>query len=261
MEGIKSSNSTISNNERISSFQNNIGVSLDSSEFEIAEITLDHNQEQGLDSKNSTFNYNKNATLAGYTGGPFYPVTNFGANGQHVTLSNSLFVPTYVSGMNNFYERMEFSGNHQVNMVGSLKTTLPGVTVDNNSTMENVCTRAIVSDAYESAGRYHLNEGVKGALFRVDNGSTLKFEAHKNDCTYLFGPFNWADQQYLAGVYAGNGSKVSFAGPTTLLQMGVNVLAENNSNLEFGPHERDGLLDVSGWSLYDTGNSRTTSCY
>mgnify|MGYP004452280015 FL=1 len=52
----------------------------------------------------------------------------------------------------------------------------------------------------------------------------------------------------------GNNSSVKFAGPTTIVQAGVDVLAEDNSTIDFGPHSRDGILDASGWNLGDPAN-------
>jgi hypothetical protein len=258
-EGIKAANSLIDTGERLSVFQNDIGLSLNNSECRVAEVTIDHNQNAGLLSKNSIFNYNKNATKANYTAGPFYPITSFKGNGQSAVLrSSSKFVPTYVSGMDEIYERLEFSGNHEVIMRqegGTLRrTTLPGVVVDNGSYMEAVCARAVVESAFGNNTKYQIFNGVKGSLFQVTNNSHLKLQSHGTDNTFIFGPYLWSKQQYMTGLYAGNNSTIHVAGPTTMLQCGVNALAEDNSKIEFGPHERNGMMDASGWGLREITN-------
>ena len=259
LAGIKAVNSSISTSQRIASFQNERGMELENSQCEVSEITLDHNKEEGLLAKNSTFNYNKNGTATGYTAGPFYPVTNFMGNGQDVYLSESSnFIPTYVSAMDASYERLEFSGNWKTvkRTVGGVTryTNVPSVVVDNGSYMDSVCTRSTTAASYNAQAAFKLFTPVKGLLFQVTNGSTLKLQSHQNDATYLFGPYSWAYQQYLAGLYAGQSSNIHIAGPTTMMQMGVNVLAEDNSQIEFGPHERNKIIDASGWHLSDPEN-------
>jgi len=257
-EGIKAYNSLIDTSQRIAAFQNQIGISLNNSQCKVAEITVDHNAEQGIKATNSLINYNKDATLAGYTAGPFYPVTNFVGNGQHVTLQeNSEFIPTYVQGMDTVYERLEFSGHHQMatRQGDSLtKTSLPGVVVTNGSYMDSVCTRGVLPTANADSNQFLVDSPIKGALFQVTNGSTLKLQSHGSDNTYLFGPYSWQKQQDIAGLYAGQSSNIHIAGPTTMMQMGINVLAEDNSTIEFAPHERDGIIDASGWGLLDPDN-------
>jgi hypothetical protein len=258
-EGIRAKESLIDTSHRIASFQNKIGILLENSVCKVSQVTVDNNAEGGLVAKGSIFNYNKNATATGYEAGPFYPVTNFEANGQHVLLDSSEFVPTYVSGMDSVYERLSFSGNHQVESrvegATTTKQTLPAVVVDNGSYMNAVgCKYLNLDVADELATAYQATGAIKGAAFRVTNNSNLDMFGHKNDNTIILGPQKWSKQQKIAGVYAGTGSHVYVAGPTFIGQFGVDALAEDGSTIEFGPHHKDGIIDASGWNLGDTGN-------
>ena len=256
-EGIRAKESLIDTSHRVSSFQNKVGILLENSICKASQVTVDNNAEGGLVSKGSIFNYNKNATATAYTTGPFYPVTNFEANGQHVLLDSSEFVPTYVSGMDSVYERLSFSGNHQVEgrVGGTIEQTLPAVVVDNGSYMNAVgCQYLNLDVADELATAYQATGAIKGAAFRVTNNSNLDMFGHKNDNTIILGPQKWSKQQKIAGVYAGTGSHIYFAGPTFIGQFGVDALAEDGSTIEFGPHHKDGIIDASGWNLIDAGN-------
>ena len=72
--------------------------------------------------------------------------------------------------------------------------------------------------------------------------------------TYIIGPQAHTKQQKLAALYAGQGSTINIAGPTSIVQFGVDALAEDNSTIKISPHERDGAIDVSGYSLHDPLN-------
>ena len=268
-EGIKASESLIDIGQKVSSFQNRVGMRLDNSVCKVSQITLDHNGKGGLIANSSEFNYNKSADklpAPTYTGGPFYPVTNFQANGQHVNLNSSEFYPTYVSGvgtsMDEVYRRLAFNGNHEVvtRLDDSITTqqTVPAVELNNNSYMNAVAPRLALIGAGDGVGgdndNYLQGGTVKGTAFRVVNGSKLELNGHKDDNTFVIGNSDFEKNQKTAAIYAGNNSSVKIAGPTYIVQAGVDALAEDNSVIEFGPHSKDGIIDVSGWNLGNIEN-------
>jgi len=251
-EGIKAKNSLIETGYRLAAFQNKVGIKLENSTCKLGEVTIDHNNEAGLLAHESIFNYNKDGRNIGWTAGPFYPVNNFQSNGQHVVLKASEFIPTEVSGMQSKYTRLDFSGTNQVVLQGGQQNNLPSIVVDKGSYMKAISSRTIVNTAFESQGNptsYRADSSIKGSAFRVTNHSTLDLFGGGANSNIVLGPQLWSKQQKTAGLYAGNNSKIYIAGPTTIVQFGVDALAEDNSVIEIGPHHKDGIIDPSGWDL------------
>jgi len=258
-EGILAKDSLIETGYRIASFQNKVGIKLDNSTYKVAQVSVDHNQEGGIVANESIVNYNKNGSLIGHVDGPFFPVTQFTNNGQHVLLNSSEFIPTYApSAMATNYGVLSFSGNHGVaQRTEGSKQTLPAVVVDNGSYMQAVCAKAEVLTAAADAATYKADGAIKGSIFRVVNQSNLDLFGHGTVVTNIVGPYLWSKQQKTAGLFAGNNSHIYVAGPTTICQFGVDALAEDNSTVEFGPHHKNGIIDASGWSLGNTPANQT----
>ena len=165
-EGIRAKDSVIDLGSKISSFQNKVGMKLDNSVCKVSEVSLDHNLE-GLIATESLFNYNKNAQLIDRAG-VFYPITNFHANGKHVTLDASEFIPTYVSGtglatdnidtMDNIYRRLSFSGSwgtehgRPAASVTTSNTSWPSVELTNGSYMNAISSKTVMLGADVAAG-------------------------------------------------------------------------------------------------------------
>jgi len=265
-EGIKATNSIIDTSQRITSFANEVGVNLNNSVMSVGQFSFDHNQLTSVLATNSKFNYNKDAIATSITAGPFYPVYNFQANGQDIVLTNSDFVPTYVSGMDSKYESFSLSGNHQCKErpIGSgdvVKTTLPSVVLKNGSYMDGMAVKSINSNYKLTSNKYEVAEGVRGAAFSVTDQSTLRLVGNQNYATWILGPYEFNKQQRVAGLYAGNDSKIYLAGPTTVAQYGIDALAEDNSVVEIGPPLTDEVLDVSGFNLTASGNHTTVQLH
>jgi hypothetical protein len=252
-DGIRAKESLIDWGGRLASFQNKVGMSLDGATCQVQEATLDHNQEAGLLSTGSVFNYNKNAQAITRTG-PFNPLTNFQNNGQHVVLEGSQFIPTSVSAMDTIYERLMFSGSHGITDVGGRKALIPAVDISKASYMNAVCPLSIglVSQTNSAAGK--IEQTVKGLEFSVTDDSTLDLNGTKGFNTFLIGPVDSDKQQRVAGMYAGRNSSINIAGPTTIVQYGICGLAEDNSTIKFSPQTVGGAIDASGWSLYEPLN-------
>ena len=252
-DGIRAKESLINWSGRLASFENHVGVNLDGATCQVQEATIDHNQEAGLLSTGSIFNYNKNAQAITRTG-PFNPLTNFQNNGQHVVMEGSQFIPTSVSGMDTIYERLMFSGSHQVTNVGGRKALIPAVDISKGSYMNAVCPLSIglVSQTNSDAGK--IDQPVKGLEFSVTEDSSLDLNGTKAFNTFLIGPVQSIKQQRVTGMYAGRNSSINIAGPTSIVQYGICALAEDNSTIKFSPQTVGGAIDSSGWGLLDPLN-------
>ena len=258
-EGLRATQSKVDLAGYFSSFMNKVGAVLTNSTVKVAESSIDHNQSQGIVAKGSVFNYNKNAELIVREGVFINPI-RFRWNGQHVSLDNSQFIPTEVSGMPGFYRRLEFDSVVGVDSpVGhlSVPSTNPSVTLNHNSYMNAVgaFNQTAITGADTTYAKY--KRATKGSAFHVNNGSTLDLNGMGDNPTNIIGPLNLEAQQQCAGVYAGNGSTVNVAGPTSITQYGVDILGEDNSNINISPHMQDGVLNVSGYSLAESGDNHT----
>ena len=256
--GLLGKSSVISTGKRISSFENKVGISLDGCTLEATELCVDHNQERGLATKNSSVTYHYNNQAFTETG-PFYPITNFFMNGQHAYLDSSQFMPTLVSGMDKIFDRLEFSGTFGIEeriSNGTTKQSLPSVVVDNGSYLQAVACKNtnITSKTNSTSFLTAQGFGVRGSEFQVTNGSKLDLIGIGDDATFVTGPQNWKKQQRVCSIYAGEGSYIHISGPTAITQTGVGVLAEDNSTVEISPQTYNGVLDASSWSLNDVDN-------
>ena len=188
--GLKARGSTIQIGSAMSSYQNNVGVELVNSKLATAMFSIDHNQEDGLRATNSVFNYNKNAErLTPSVGYQSY----FQQNGQHVTLNNSQFIPTEVSGVYSKYNRLFFDGNFGIDgffgaedpeINGNTASVRPAVHVSNNSYMNAVSTGSRVLED----GTIRRFRPSPGSAFRVDGGSTLDLNGTGDYVTNIIGP-------------------------------------------------------------------------
>ena len=259
-EGLRATQSVVENGGYFSSFMNKIGVYLKGSTLKTAEMSVDHNQQAGVEAVESTCNYNFNAQLITRTG-PLDTQTRFISNGQHVTLDNSVFIPTQVSGMDASYGRLGFSGVFQVDGkigAGLNYSVVPSVLLKNNSYMNAVGSNNFLFPSVTNAistARYL--RPTFGAAFSVNNGSTLDLNGMGTYATNIVGSADLEQQQIAAGIYAGNGSTVNLAGPTSISQYGVDVLGEDNSTINIRPHHYDGALDVSGYALAEKQDNHT----
>ncbi len=253
-QGIVAENSTIDFGGRVCAFQNDVGVDLRGSTLKVSEISVDHNQAQGLASNNSNITYNKEGLAFSHTSTPVYPQTKFEYNGQHVSLKGSTFLPKYVDDMPAIYTRLGFYRNFGIEQRGAVMDTVPAVVVEGGSMMHGVAAKNESYDVTAADGNIAVNSFREGFNYRVVDQSTLKLSGHKNDATFVLGPHSFLYNQKVAGVYAGNQSKVYISGPTDMGQLGIDCLAENNSKIVLEPHMKDGVLDSSGFTLNDSDN-------
>ena len=254
-QGLLAKGSTIHIGSAFSSYQNNIGVELDNSKTSVAIFSIDHNQQQGLKARNSSFNYNVNAEQLTPAVGSYQ--SDFTLNGQHVNLTNSQFIPTEVSGMYDAYNRLAF--NQVFGIDGDFETegsVNPSVILDSNSYMNAVNSGSILRgsrvDQPRSSGSTYVRP-TYGAAFAVKGGSVLDLNGTGLYATNILGPKDLFAQQVCAGICADGGSTINVAGPTSITQYGVDALARNNSTINFQPHMKNGVMDVSGYGLDNPG--------
>ncbi len=254
--GVKAINSHMAFDGRLDVFNNEYGLDLDNSVIKTDELTVENSEYIGLRANNSHIVYNKNysndtfSDLVESSKGVRFSQTFFRQNGQHLVLdSNSSFgyddSTNIRSSNNNRPQRfglMRMVQSHGVLNRGAKNTSLPAVEV-NQSKADLIHCRLDVS------GMLGLHP-TKGSAVLAQNNSEVKFLGTGSGTTMVIGPPDLAKQLHNAGIAADNNSKVSFRGPTVIAQFGVDVLADNNSVMEFCPHKKgSGELDVSGFTL------------
>jgi hypothetical protein len=94
-----------------------------------------------------------------------------------------------------------------------------------------------------------------GLLAHVEDQSTMTVRGSNAAANVFLGPATRDDSVNVAGIYVSNDSNFKVQGPTTIGRFGVDVLAEDNSNVEFTPHQdNNGSLLVSSFDLSNPAN-------
>jgi len=260
--GIVLNDSNLDIKGRLDNYNNLTGIKAVSSKINIQEALFENNQDYGIHLLNSNCTYNDHLyPLSGAGEDNNGTQLSFWKNGQHLKLEdNSSFKPTIayenfdntISGMPNLYGNLQFLASHGVTKDVNETRQKPAIEVTNNSYADLVHAFIDVSSADYFEGDTSPTYGLAAA---VTNNSVLKFRGSKNGTTVCVGPTGWLEQEKVAGIYANNNSTVSFHGPTILAQYGVDVLAENNSTVDFSPQKDDeNNYDIKTWQLSDPGN-------
>lgn len=249
--GIKSNNSKISFDGRFNIYENLKGITLDSSLFEIDKLSLIYNQRIGLEANNSNIIYNKNIAPYVNAGSNFenQQPLYFNKNGQHIVLNNSMMNPVITSGMDSLYDVMTFDNSIGVKQYNNSNEIIPAIEVTNNSELVLV-SPYLTRDANHSVGATP-DLTCKGSELSVTNNSKANLKGARYGATRIFGPPGRAYHKNLAGIYAGDRSTVELNGPTVVAQYGIDLFAENYSNININPHgSKNGLeLDTSAFNL------------
>ncbi len=258
--GIKAVGSVINTTGRLNLYENKIGLDAETTNLELQEFLIDYNQDYGMYLKNSNVTYNSLRLPVTGKGLPIGTQFTFDYNAVHLKMENSSFIPSEGSkpqimdvttsayyGMGDLYGIMEFNRAFGSVLMGSSRATIPSVQISKNSVARLVHPQFEVDSSSMSA-----DKAVYGSLVSVTDNSVADFLSTSAAPTQLIGPSGHLKQVKQAGVYAGNNSVVSFAGPTIIAQLGVNVLAENNSVMNFIPHN-----NAEVWSL--SANTNHTS--
>lgn len=251
--GIKASNSQILWDGRLYATENLHGIQCDSSVLEVDKLLIALNQQKGIDLINSVMKYNRNRvkpTRQDETDNHFV----FSGNGQHLSLVNSKLLPFQASGMNNIYGSMKFLEPIGVSYSpdGALKGgMLPSVNLKNNSEV------ILVHPQFSRPTDFCLqDQSCRGTEIAATHGSIAILKGSQNDPVKIFGPDERTFQKKLAAVYAGNNSTIEINGPTIIAQYGVDLLAEDSSVINIGPHKdrANGAIDVSSFDLNNPRN-------
>jgi hypothetical protein len=287
--GLKATNSTVAVNGRLDCYNNEVGIGLDNSKLLVDELTVEYSNSTGLYAVNSHIQYNKNSIRTDYASGTDYETylqqgqkkrqIEFWKNAQHMVLNNSVIDFKHEPDVYTKFGTIRAAYNHGVTFklpTNRRKNTLPGIELQNNSKANLLNARLETGkqrvDAITNPTRnprelygessFQATEGCYGAAIKITDNSQAVFHGTTEGITTILGPIDFTQQRKTAAIYAGDNSKVSFQGPTRIVGFGVDVLAENHSEMNFCPHLReDKMLDISGFNLIDTENHTTVELH
>lgn len=265
--GIKLINSNLEWDGRVICENNGIGIYSDRSRIEFDKVSILASQKQGILANNSQIYYNKNYNA--FTAAADNPLTTnkftqfyFSANGQHLVLDNSQYLPFYTRSMENRTGSHAFRDSHGINILAdgqSFGKSMPSISLRSSS--KAVLVHPYISKSDNSyLGSLTVQTGTNrvcyGDAISVLYNSKLTCKGSKNFSTVITGRESYSTNIYKAGVYSGKNSTVEFNGPTVIAQYGVDVLAEDNSIINFAPHRdiEDETLEVSAFTLTDPQN-------
>lgn len=248
--GIKATNSVIDVSGNLDIYNNKIGVELKNSYVSTDRLTVENHTTNGITADNSVIKYNNGLVRRDYSvdkDSNRMAQTFFHRNGCHLNLNNSSEFSPYldVSTINipDKFGALRFNDSH-----GELYGPIPAISV-NRSKADLVHARIHTSSLSNTTS------GLRGAALKASNSSQVNFMGTVKGATIIVGSPDFGDSENVAGVCAENSSKVSFRGPTSIVQFGTCVLGENDSVVEFVPHKRlDQNLDVTGFNLLNKGN-------
>jgi hypothetical protein len=249
--GMKLTNSTLSFDGRLDIFNNRVGVELFNSTFDFDHASIDLNQFQGIKARNSIITYNKNSV--DYNPESNYEQMDCSSNGQHMLLDNTMFITPQVSSMPTKHGTYKFQDHFLVDQKAK-KSTVPGIELTGGSRAELIHTVIESPNNDTDSIPFYADYGVFGACIAVKEGSELKLRGSSTQACWIAGPDSYAQQTRTANIYVDN-SKAEISGPVAIYKTGVDVLADNNSIVEFSPpRSKSGSYDVSGWNLTTTTN-------
>ena len=238
-EGITLRSSQVNLNGLVDVYGNYTGIKSEGSHFIYENLTVDASQEQGILGDNASFTYDSEADLDDAS---FRRQLDLSGNAVHLDLRKSTSfgfeikdrVPTLYG--NSFF-RNAFSGT-------------PALVAKDNSNADLVKAHINVTDS--SLG----SRAVYGRAAKAENNSVITFNGAGNGATSVIGPATYLAQKNLAAVCAQTNSTVNFHGPTAISQAGVDVLAEENSVINFEPRRLDGLSipDENSFELSSSQN-------
>jgi hypothetical protein len=251
--GMLLTNSEVNLKGLLDIYYNNRGIDADGSRITFEELCVDTHSNEGILATNSTFIWNseQNPTSAGQSE---RRQCEFRRNSQHIKLLNNCYF-----GFNKKNSIPQKYGNSFFNLAhgvvswdGANKSTLPSISVNNNSTLELLHPSIRVDNLTDSIS----NSTSYGRAIRASNSSTASLFGSQTGCTHIIGPAGIDYQKRMAGLYADNNSTINIHGPTAMLQFGVDALVENNSVLNIRPATVQGskALDVSGFDLSSGAN-------
>ncbi len=249
--GIKVNGSYLEVPGRIDSYNNNMGIESTDSQILMNEGTFEFNQTYGIKAENSYIRYNQD--LYKYTtlhSTDSEGQLHFQNNGVNLLLDNSNLNYTEGENLPAKYGKFYVKGSIGVANVSGTQVSLPNMQVFNGSLAKLV--QPYISNL---TGNLKSTTPIAGVLVSVKNGSKMICTGSKDSVSLLIGPTTYSLQKYVAGVYAGNASIVEFQGPTLICNLGVDVLAEDGSIINFSPPRDDhGNILIQNFNLSDALN-------
>ena len=246
--GIKLENSVLDYSGRLLLDGNYFGLDSANSKVSVDTLAARFNQSTGINLTNSEFTYNKDL-YGGYLHASPDAVETYKesqvaciTNGQDIVSDNSIIRPLYTSSMPSIYKMIYASGCFGKDE--NSDKLLPSIHLKGNTDADLVSTHLErLTTGVSSTAQY-------GLLARVEDNSTLTMRGTENYANIVIGPNTRGSNIDVAGLYASNGSTIKLQGPTSLVNLGIDVLAEDNSNIEITPHQSsNGALLVSSFDL------------
>lgn len=249
--GIKADNSVIEIPGRLDTHTNDIGLDLVNSKLQMNECTVEYNQSHGVRSNNSDISYNQSLNQfskvnAIDTDGQYY----FNRNGCHLYLDHTNVSYTESVNIPNKYGMfyMKYATGVKSETPAGLSTSVPSLQILNNSYAK------LIRPYIKTFNNVDIEEPIYGLLASVTNNSKLVFAGDGSRITYLQGAGD-STQTHITNVYAGKNSTVEFQGPTLIMNAGIDVLAEDNSVINFAPHrDENGTLLGNQFNLSSAAN-------
>jgi len=252
--GIKLENSVLDYSGRLLLDGNYFGLDSANSKVSVDTLAARYNQSTGINLTNSEFTYNKdlyggylhsvpNTSIGGYQESQVACIKN----GQDIVSDNSVIGPVYTSSMPSIYKMVyaveSFGKNQQDDQL------LPSIHLKGNTDADLVHTHLErTTTGVSSTAQY-------GLMARVEDNSTLTMRGSKEYANIVIGPNNQGSNIDAAGLYASKGSNIKLQGPTSIVQLGIDALAEDNSTIEITPHQSsNGSLLVSSFDLNNGQN-------
>jgi len=218
--GIVLENATIDLKGLIDVYANNVGITADNSVFRYENLTVDGNQTQGLESSKSTITFDSENIMEESDRRQL----DFSGNSSHIKLTGSTFKFKIKEDVPNLYGNSFFRT--------SFRGT-PAIFADANSNVDLIKAYIDVSDVLSLGTVY-------GRGIKASQGSVVTLTGAKDGSTFIVGPPAYSSQRTVAGACADNNSTINFHGPTAIAQFGVDVLAKDNSVMNFEPRRIKG---------------------
>lgn len=259
--GIRLDNSVIDYAGRVLLDGNYFGLDSINSEIKVNTLTARYNQSTGIKLNNSKFIYNKdlynnyvNSTKSFVETMKIAQVAGI-RNGQDIFCNNSVISPLYTSSMPSIYGMVYTSGSFGLDE--SPNKLLPSVHIKGGSEVDFIHAHMV-----RVPGENLTTQPQYGLIARVEDESSLTVRGSKEFANIILGPRTRGDSVKVAGVYVDKGSTFKIQGPTTIGRFGIDVLAENSSNIEITPlQSNNGSLLVSSFNLDDPANHSTVELH
>lgn len=260
--GLEATNSIFDHQGGLEIINNYNGIVANNSKLNFPLLTVENNQEVGLEANNCDIVFNPDLIRPSVTTayensqiGKTYKQFTFFRNGQHMVLNHSILRYPYSTSMPSKVGNILAMSSFGSYDVSSTKGRLPAIEIKNSSRAELIHPEI---KTYQTTSVYA--QPLFGACVSVQDNSKVVFRGSggitsNTGPTMLIGPQTLAAQKKAAVVYVNKNSEVDFHGNTLIAQGAVDVLAEDNSVVTFAPHRKDNkTLDVSGWDLNENKN-------